>query len=87
MLHSTIRESPYYARKSNNLVIQADESRNQFDNTHACRVRLHKLILDSAARTIPGETSDAQKVRVQKLYVSCPQDRCGPSLIFSQTVN
>jgi peptidyl-tRNA hydrolase ICT1 len=67
ILHAAIRESPYYARKTDVVVIQADDSRKQSDNMHACFVRLHRLIADAGANVIPGETSESQKNHVQKL--------------------
>jgi peptidyl-tRNA hydrolase ICT1 len=67
VLHSGIRASPHYARKSDSLVIQAEDSRKQGDNTHACFARLYSLVRDTAAQVIPGETSNAQREHVQKL--------------------
>ncbi|KAK3044456.1 hypothetical protein LTS18_001239, partial [Coniosporium uncinatum] len=67
LLHESIRNCRYYARKSDSLVIQADDSRKQSDNVQSCLVKLHNMIVDAAAALIPGETSEAQRDRVKKL--------------------
>ena len=71
LTHQALRDSRYYARSSNSIVIQADESRKQSDNSRKCLLRLHGLICDIARAAIPGETSEAQKERVKKLLVQC----------------
>ena len=67
LLHSHLYNSRYYAEKTNSLLIQADDSRKQSDNTHSCFVRLHSLILEAGSRAIPGETSAAQREHVRDL--------------------
>jgi peptidyl-tRNA hydrolase ICT1 len=69
LTHQALRDSRYYARNSNSIVIHADESRRQSENSHKCLLRLHGLICDIAREAIPGETSDAQKKKVKKLLV------------------
>jgi peptidyl-tRNA hydrolase ICT1 len=69
LTHQALRDSRFYARNSNSIVIQADESRKQSDNSRQCLVRLHSLIREIAQTAIPGETSEAQKERVKKLLV------------------
>ncbi|KAH7055794.1 peptidyl-tRNA hydrolase domain-containing protein [Macrophomina phaseolina] len=67
VLHNEIRSSRYYAANSHALVIQSDDSRKQTDNVHACFRKLHQLIVDAGRSAVPGETSEEQKERVQKL--------------------
>lgn len=67
LLHPAVRNSPFYAKNSESLLIQASDSRKQKDNVHACYVKLDQLILDGAARLLPGETSEEQRERVRGL--------------------
>ncbi|KAF2666704.1 hypothetical protein BT63DRAFT_316217 [Microthyrium microscopicum] len=67
ILHQPIRDSQHYAAKSNSLIIQADGSRKQTDNSQDCLSRLHQHIIHLAQQVIPGETSDAQRERVKQL--------------------
>lgn len=67
LLHPYLYNSRYYAERTNSLVIQADDSRKQSDNTHSCFVKLHNLILEAGSRAIPGETSAAQRAHVRDL--------------------
>jgi peptidyl-tRNA hydrolase ICT1 len=67
-----MRTSRYFAPQSNSIVIQADESRKQADNSHQCFVKLNSLISEAAEQAVPGETSDEQKQHVLKLYVPTP---------------
>ncbi|KAF2400132.1 hypothetical protein EJ06DRAFT_557185 [Trichodelitschia bisporula] len=67
ILHQPIRQSRYYAAKSNALVIQADDSRKQGDNVESCFSRLHEAIVEVAAEAVPGETSVTQARRVKEL--------------------
>ncbi|KAH7138215.1 hypothetical protein B0J11DRAFT_9370 [Dendryphion nanum] len=69
-LHSEIRSSRYVAERSNNLIIQADNSRKQTDNAHSCYARLHQLIVEAGKNAIPGETSAEQAKRVKDLQKS-----------------
>jgi peptidyl-tRNA hydrolase ICT1 len=72
IFHSSIRASPCYAKKSDSILIQADGSRRQSENSHACLVRLHRLVADAGAAVLPGETSEEQKEHVQRLCVMRP---------------
>ena len=67
LLHPYLRDSRYYASKSNSLVIHADNSRKQNENMNSCFARLRDLIADVGAKAIPGETSVAQQERVKTL--------------------
>ncbi|KAF2096341.1 peptidyl-tRNA hydrolase domain-containing protein [Rhizodiscina lignyota] len=67
LLHQLVRNSPYYAKNSDSLLIQASDSRKQRDNLHACYVKLDQVVLDGAAKLLPGETSEAQRERVKNL--------------------
>ncbi|KAL8750019.1 MAG: hypothetical protein Q9199_007332 [Rusavskia elegans] len=71
LLHDQIRASPYYAEKSDALVIQADSNRKQSDNVDACFMKLQDLILAAGRSSIKGETSPEQAERVKRLY-ECP---------------
>jgi len=75
LTHQALRDSRYYARNSNSIVIHADESRRQHDNSHKCVLRLHSLICDIARGAIPGETSEAQKEKVKKLQAAYQKHR------------
>ncbi|KAJ8115586.1 hypothetical protein OPT61_g2794 [Boeremia exigua] len=66
-LHDEIRRSRYLAAKSNDLVVQADDSRKQNDNAHACYKRLYEAILDAGRTAIPNETSAEQMRHVKNL--------------------
>lgn len=66
-MHGPIQSSRYYAAKSNDLVIQADDSRKQTDNVNACFRKLHELIVQAGRQTVPGETSLEQSKRVEGL--------------------
>jgi peptidyl-tRNA hydrolase ICT1 len=67
LLHPGLRGLPFYAKKSDMLIIQADENRKQSDNTRACIARLYQIIMGVARDAIPGETSETQKQHVEKL--------------------
>lgn len=67
LLHSSILNSRYHAAKSNDIVIQADDSRKQTDNANACFRRLHDLILQAGREEIRGETSAETAKRVVDL--------------------
>ena len=66
-LHRELRRSRYLGSKSNDIVVQADDSRKQSDNAHSCYRRLHEAIVDAGRRAIPGETTTEQTERVKKL--------------------
>lgn len=67
LLHQPLRQSRYLAAKSDDLVIQADDSRKQADNVNACFRKLHELIVQAGKETVPGETSPEQVKRVEQL--------------------
>lgn len=67
LLHSFILSSRYYAAKSSDLVISADDSRKQAENVESCFKKLHEVITQAADDAIPGETSVEQSQRVVKL--------------------
>jgi peptidyl-tRNA hydrolase ICT1 len=67
LLHASILSSRYYAAKSSDLVIQADDSRKQAENVESCFKKLHEVIAQAGNDTVPGETSPEQSERVAKL--------------------
>ncbi|KAJ5551164.1 hypothetical protein N7535_000893 [Penicillium sp. DV-2018c] len=67
LVHPTLRASRYVADRSQCLVIQSDEERKQSNNVESCFDKLYQLLQSSAREVIPGETSQAQRNRVQKL--------------------
>ena len=69
MIHPQLQSSRYVARRTRTLVIQSEETRRQASNVETCFDKLHQLLRGSAREVIPGETSQDQKDRVQKLYV------------------
>ena len=66
-MHSHLLNCRYYAAKSNDLVIQADDSRKQADNVNACFRKLHELLIHAGRETVPGETTLEQTKRVERL--------------------
>ncbi|OJJ85780.1 peptidyl-tRNA hydrolase domain protein [Aspergillus glaucus CBS 516.65] len=68
-IHSQLQSSRYVAQRTNTLVIQSEESRKQAANVETCFDKLHQLLRSSANEAIPGETSQNQRQKVQKLYV------------------
>ncbi|KAK1049821.1 hypothetical protein LTR12_013387 [Friedmanniomyces endolithicus] len=67
LLHPHILSSRYHAAKSNDLVIQADESRKQADNVEACFRKLSEVVAEAGREAVPGKTSAAQGKRVEGL--------------------
>ena len=67
LLHPPLRASRFATERSQTLVIQSDESRQQSANVEACYEKLNQLLISSAKEMIPGETSQAQRDRVTKL--------------------
>jgi len=67
VLHKGILSSRYYAENSSSLVIQADDSRKQQANKDTCFRKLNELIVDVYKHAVPGETTDEQKEKVQRL--------------------
>ncbi|KAF1362320.1 peptidyl-tRNA hydrolase domain-containing protein [Lizonia empirigonia] len=66
-LHEEISRSRYVAAKSNDIVVQADDSRKQNDNAHACYRRLYDAIVDAGRIAVPNETSAEQARHVKNL--------------------
>jgi peptidyl-tRNA hydrolase ICT1 len=69
LLHKPIRQSRYYAARSDSIVIQTDDSRKQADNANHCFVKLHNMVTEAGIKMLPGETSQVQKEHVRTLYV------------------
>lgn len=67
LLHAAILDSRYYAAKSGDLVVQADDSRKQTDNVNGCMKKLHQLLEQAGKDAVPGETSPEQMKRVAEL--------------------
>lgn len=67
VIHPPLTSSRYYAAKSSDIVIQADDSRKQNDNVNACFRKLHELIVQAGRDTVPGETTPEQTKRVEQL--------------------
>lgn len=67
ILHPHLRSSRYYADRTQMLVIQSEESRKQAANVESCYEKLHRLLKTTAEDVIPGETSEEQREKVQKL--------------------
>lgn len=67
VFHEGLRQSPFYTRKSNALIITSDESRKQSDNLDNCKRKLRELVRNVACDSIPGETSMETKQRVKNL--------------------
>jgi peptidyl-tRNA hydrolase ICT1 len=67
LLHQPIRQSRFYAAKSDSILIQADDSRKQADNASLCFAKLHNMVTEAATMALPGETSPEQKARVKTL--------------------
>lgn len=70
MLHQGVRSSRYYATNSDALLIQADDSRKQAANKDACYRKLSELVDEVFKANVPGETTEEQKEKVQKLQKS-----------------
>ncbi|KAF2018376.1 hypothetical protein BU24DRAFT_169648 [Aaosphaeria arxii CBS 175.79] len=66
-LHSEIRSCRYYAKRTDALIFQADESRKLHDNLDSCYAKLHQVVLDAGKSAVPGETSAEQKKHVKSL--------------------
>lgn len=72
VIHPQLQSSRYVAQRTNTLVIQSEESRKQAANVETCFDKLHQLLRATANEAIPGETSQGQREKVQKLYVLYP---------------
>ena len=67
VLHQHIKASRFYAERSQALVIAADGSRKQGDNVDEAFTKLRDLIVDAGKKSIRGETSPEQAIKVKKL--------------------
>ncbi|ODM19081.1 hypothetical protein SI65_05698 [Aspergillus cristatus] len=67
VIHPQLQSSRYVAQRTNTLVIQSEESRKQAANVETCFDKLHQLLRATANEAIPGETSQGQREKVQKL--------------------
>ena len=68
-LHANIRASQYFARGSDSLVIQSQDTRNRTTNLNRCYEKLLEILSRAGEDAIPGKTSDAQREKVKRLYV------------------
>lgn len=66
-LHGELSRSRYVAARSNDIVVQADESRKQKDNALACYKRLYDAIVEAGRNAVPKETSAGQQRHVKNL--------------------
>ena len=67
LLHSKLRESRFYARASDDIVLQSDNSRKQKANAEECRLKLGSEIGTFAMAVAPKVPSGAQKARLKEL--------------------
>lgn len=67
ILHLELRRSRFYVYSSDSIQISAQTSRSQRENKDECHQKLHELLKDLSKRFIPGETSEAQKQKIEKL--------------------
>ncbi|PYH43581.1 peptidyl-tRNA hydrolase domain protein [Aspergillus saccharolyticus JOP 1030-1] len=75
ILHSPLQATHYIAPRTRSLVIQSEESRKRNENVESCYDKLNQLIKRTAVDAIPGETSQEQKDRVQKLQKAANEAR------------
>ncbi|KAF3005126.1 hypothetical protein E8E13_010271 [Curvularia kusanoi] len=66
-LHDELRRSRYVGAKSNDIVVQADDSRKQNDNAYACYKRLYDAIVEAGRIAVPNETTAEQMRHVKNL--------------------
>ncbi|KEF62054.1 uncharacterized protein A1O9_00026 [Exophiala aquamarina CBS 119918] len=67
VLHKGVLSSRYCAGKSSSILIQADDSRKQQANKETCFRKLNELIAEVYSHSVPGETSEEQKQKVERL--------------------
>ena len=56
-IHDPIKRTPYYAAKSDSLLLQSEESRKSQMNKDLCYEKLNDLVLEVYTKAVPGETS------------------------------
>ncbi|KAL1955434.1 hypothetical protein VTO42DRAFT_8590 [Malbranchea cinnamomea] len=66
-LHAKIRSSQYFAKNSESLVIQSQETRNRTTNLNRCFDKLVELLTHAGEESIPGKTSPEQREKVKRL--------------------
>lgn len=69
-LHAELSRSRYVSARSSDIVVQADDSRKQNDNAHACYKRLYDAIVEAGRNAVPKETSAEQQRHVKNLWVA-----------------
>ena len=69
ILHQHLKSSRWYAKKSDTLVVQADNSRKQTDNVDQCKSKLHDLIESAAKSVVRAEVSPEQIAKWKGQYV------------------
>ena len=69
LLHAQLKSSRYYAKGSDDLVFQSDNSRKQKENAEECRGKLENVINTAASSVAPREISDSSKIRIKALLV------------------
>lgn len=62
-----MRENSRHLTKDGQIVLQADSSRKQSDNTTEAFRRLHSIIVSCVRQDVPGATSADQSKRVAQL--------------------
>lgn len=67
LLLGPLRNSRIYKANSDAILIQSDDSRKQADNVNGAYRKLTETIIELARQLVPGETSDAQRKRVQNM--------------------
>jgi len=67
LIYEQLLLSRYYAKNSHALVIQSDTSRVQSENQEECFKRLEAEIRAAGQKAVRGETSAAQKQKVENL--------------------
>jgi len=72
ILHSELRQSRFYVASSDSLQMSAQTSRSQQENKDECHAKLHELLKDLSKRFIPGQTSEAQKQKIERLLLRYP---------------
>ena len=62
-----VQSSRYYVRKSDSLVIAADNSRTQSTNLEECYKKLYEAILDAGRNFVRGETAPGKMWKIKAL--------------------
>ncbi|KAF1810658.1 hypothetical protein P152DRAFT_380426, partial [Eremomyces bilateralis CBS 781.70] len=75
LLRAPLLQDPHVAKKSNDIVIQSDESRKQSENTQSCHAKLFHLVADLGREHIPAETPESKKKRIENLAKEANESR------------